>query len=135
MDRDRIQHLDVDKNTMLLLKDKDRLSNYIRDTLGEEHRSADTGSNSLTLLAFNKNQNVYTLIHANRKGHTLTGIVSNSTSQRMEQASYTNNNRCIHAHFDNVFFDGINNLTFKIEGTDYVKKIPDKTHFADKLGV
>ena len=61
--------------------------------------------------------------------------MSNITSEVLKTASYTNNNRCVHAHFDNVFFDGIDLLTFRIDGNEIKKKIADKTHFAKALGV
>ena len=41
----------------------------------------------------------------------------------------------VHAHFNNIFFDGIDKLIFKIGANTYTKKIPNKTEFAKAFGL
>ena len=134
MDRDKLQIIGKQKHKTLGLKDKERLYAYIKEVFNEEYEY-DGSTTSCVLLVYNQNQNVYNFIHSHRRLQKMSAISSNVISHMMKKAEYTNNNRCVHAHFDNVFFDGIDKLTFKIEGTDYIKKIPDKTHFAKGLGV
>lgn len=134
-DRDKFTTVDKSGIHKMQLKDKKKLAKFIKDTLQEQLRSDSSGTNSCTLLTFNKLKNVYTLFHGNRKEQQLSVIESNQIGDSMKQANYTNNNRIVHSHFDNIWFDGIDKIKLTAGDSDFIKKIPDKTHFAKELGV
>ena len=85
-DRDKFTTVDKSGIHKMQLKDKKKLAKFIRETLQEQLRSDSSGTNSCTLLTFNKLKNVYTLFHGNRKDQQLSVIESNQIGESMKQA-------------------------------------------------
>ena len=133
--RDMFNEIDTNEVRMMCLKDPERLAAKIKEVFNGKHITENTGTCSCTTLVKNKVSNQYSFFFGDRKNTILYGIESNIFDDLLHKSDYTSNNRIVHSHFNNVWFDGIKTVIIKHEGTEYKREIPNKTDFAKEFKV
>ena len=88
--------------------------------------------NSATIIS--ETQPTHTVYYADRDQGTLF-VKAVKSEEVVNEASYSSNHRVIHAHFDNIFFDGIKTIHIKVGDTTYNKQLTDKSVMAKEFKV
>lgn len=123
--RDMFNEVDKSGVRMMTLKDTEKLTTMIQKVFGGTHIAEESGRCSCTTLVKNKVSNQYNFFFGDRKNHVLFAIESNIFDDFLKKSSYTSNNRLVHAHFNNVWYDGLSKLIIQHNGQTFNKKIGD----------